>query len=321
MPRRTRPRRGSLQYWPRKRARRIYSRTSHWPNVSETKPLGFAGWKAGMTHVQIIDTNTNSPTYGKFIARPVTIIDAPSLFVCALRFYKKSPSLHVVSEEWCDKIPKDLELKRKTNIGKQTKKDNKDFDDVRLIVSTQPAKSGMKKKKPEIFEIAVGGDKEKKYEYAKSILGKEIKIEDVFRPGEFVDVSAVTKGHGYTGTVKRFGIRIQTRKDKQMHRHPGSIGSTVPRKVDWRVPMPGQYGFFNRTEYNKRIIMIDNDPKKITPKGGFIGYGLIKGSYILIEGSVPGPRKRLIRLRKSVRTQKVVPVDVKYISTESKQGV
>jgi len=67
------------------------------------------------------------------------------------------------------------------------------------------------------------------------------------------------------------------------------------------VPRAGQLGFFQRTEYNKRIIKIGFDGKEITPKGGFHRYGVIKGPYILLKGSVPGPPKRLIRLRHAVR--------------------
>jgi large subunit ribosomal protein L3 len=326
MPKRTRPRRGSLQYWPRKRTARIYSRTSHWPAYDEAKPLGFAGWKAGMTHVQIVDNNPKSKTYGKTITKPVTVIDSPSLFVCGFRFYSCSASSHVPSsasfvaaEKWADNLPKNIHKK----IGKFSKKpkhETNNYDDIKLIVATQPEKGSVKKKKPEVFELGIGGEKGKKLEYANRILGKEIKAEDVFKPGEYADVSAVTKGYGFTGAVKRFGIRIQGRKDKQRHRHPGSIGSQGLRKVDWRVPQAGQYGFFNRTEFNKRIILIDNNLKKINQKGGFLGYGMIKGPFILVEGSVPGPRKRLIRLRRAVRTTKVIPVDIKYISTGSKQG-
>ncbi len=194
-------------------------------------------------------------------------------------------------------------------------------DEVRLIVATQPSKSGMAKRRPDIFELAIGGgDIRKKIEYAESLLGKELGAKDIFKQGEFVDVSAVTKGHGYTGSVKRYHIRIQTRKDKQMHRHVGSIGATTPRKVDWRVPQAGQYGFFTRTEFSKRVVMMEDDPKKITPAGGFLGYGVIPQSFILIEGSIPGSRKRLVRLRKAMRDQRVVPADVKYISLASKQG-
>ena len=334
MPKRTRPRHGSLQYWPRRRAKRIITRTSHWPESKEARVLGFAGWKAGMTHVQLVDNNSKSPTYGKIIVKPVTVLDAPSLFVAAIRFYKTSLSRTAVGEKWA-KLPKDLKLKIMTNSKSQTAGEkptdvqrtssasshtfSKDFDDVRLVVATQPAKSGMHATKSDVFEMAVGGSKEQKLAHCESLLGKEISGKDVFKPGEFADVSAVTRGYGFMGPVKRFHIRIQTRKDKQMHRHVGSIGSTVPRHIDWRVPAAGQYGYFARTEFSKKLIMIDEDAAKVMPKGGFVGYGLPK-SVILIEGSVPGPSKRLIRLRKAARMNKLLPVEVKYISQESKQG-
>ena len=295
MPKRTRPRHGSLQYWPRKRAKDIVVHTSYWPPSKEVHALGFAGWKAGMTHVQLVDQNSKSPTHGKTIVKPVTVLDAPSLFVCAIRFYIDSP-FKVAGEQWA-KIPKDLKIDPKTN---STSVRPEKFDDVRIVVATQPAKSEMHKKKSDVFEIGIGGGLDEKVKYAESVLGKEIDAKDIFKPGEFVDVSAVTRGYGFTGPVKRWGIRIQTRKDKQMHRHVGSIGSTVPRHVDWRVPAAGQYGFFNRTEFGKRIVLIEEDGKKVTPSGGFVGYGLPK-SAILIEGSIPGPSKRLVRIRKSIR--------------------
>ncbi len=340
MPHRGRPRRGSLQFWPRKRAKSIYPRTNFWPESEEVKLLGFAGWKVGMTHVQMINNKAGHPTSGKIISVPVTIVDAPSLFVCGLRLYSGTHGSRnfstVLGEKWASNTPKELKRKnasvsknqevfetKKTKWFSEVSKNElpkTDFNDVRLVVCTQPDKSGMAKKKPELFEIGIGGkDAKKKLEYAESVLGKELNASDAFKIGEYVDASGVTQGFGYEGPVKRYGIRVQTRKDKQMNRHVGSIGSTVPRKVDWRVPQAGQFGFFTRTEYSKRILMIDNDPKKITPSGGFVGYGSPK-SYVLIEGSVPGTKKRLVRIRKATRAVGFVPVDIKYISVESKQG-
>ncbi|MFH0832688.1 MAG: 50S ribosomal protein L3 [Candidatus Aenigmatarchaeota archaeon] len=297
---RRRPRRGSLQFWPRKRAKRIY------PQLNS---VGFAGWKAGMTHVSYADVNAKSPTHGKTLIMAATIIDSPPLLVCGLRFYKKkNHTLFTVGEKWIDNIPEGLKRKVGNQVGAMVD----DYDEIRLIISTQPEKGGMAKKKPEVFEMQWSAD-------AKQMLGKEIFAKDVFKVGEYVDVSGVTKGHGFTGPVKRFHIRIQRRKDQQHHRHAGSIGTTTPRKVDWRVPLPGQYGFFTRTELNKNIVMIGDDSKKITPDGGFLGYGPVK-DFILIKGSIPGPRKRLMMLKKATRTKRFEPVDVKFISTESKQG-
>lgn len=317
MPTTRRPRRGSLQYWPRKRAKRIYPRIN-WEGIKKNfekddvaKLLGFASYKVGMTHVQYQKGN-------KLIVKPATILEAPPLFVCGIRFYGENElkEKKVLTEIFAENLPKELERK----IGKKGKK--KEFDEkilektkaIRLIVCTQPTKSGMHKKKPEVFEIGISGSVEKQYELAKKLLGKEINVEDVFRSGEFCDVSAVTKGHGFTGSVKRFGVKIQGRKDEQHHRHVGSIGPTTPRKIDWRVPMPGQYGFFTRTEYNKRILLLGKDPKEINKKSGFEHYGVIKSHYILIEGSVPGPRKRLIILTKPRRKAKYEPVEIKYIA-------
>ena len=81
-----------------------------------------------------------------------------------------------------------------------------------------------------------------------------------------------------------------------------------------------------RTEYNKRLLKIGDNPDEINPKGGFLNYGLIRGNYALLHGSLPGPSKRLIRFRKAVRfhgkkTDSVVVPEITMISQESQQGV
>src|SRR3989344_1634921 len=133
MPSIRKPRRGSLQFWPRKRAKRIYPSTSYWPASGEAKPLGFAGWKVGMTHVQLVDSEQHSPTYGKVVTRAVTVVDTAPLYVCAVRFYKDG---RVVGEQWTEKPPKNLE--RKLGNGARKGKEISDADDVRLVVATQP---------------------------------------------------------------------------------------------------------------------------------------------------------------------------------------
>jgi large subunit ribosomal protein L3 len=318
-----------LQFWPRKRASRIYANVNWSPAGGrakpDVKPLGFAAWKAGMTHIHMTDARPNSPTQNKIVWRPVTVLDSPPVLVLGYRVYNKSlGALSCAGEIWADSIPKDLELVRKTMPSKKKTEINvSKAADVRLIIATQPKKSGMDKKKPDVLEIGISGNEiAKKIEFAKAAIGKELSVADALKAGEWLDATGVTKGHGFEGPVKRYGIRIQNRKDKQMNRHPGSIGSTTPRKVSWRVPMAGQYGFFTRTEFNKKLIMIGEDGSKINPAGGFMKYGLVPKTFLLIEGSVPGPSKRLIVLRKAVRPQrKEVPIDIKYISLASKQGV
>jgi large subunit ribosomal protein L3 len=146
-------------------------------------------------------------------------------------------------------------------------------------------------------------------------MGKEIKVSDIFRPGEYLDVIAITKGKGTQGVVKRFGVRIQFRKDMKHHRQIGTLGSQSPGRVRWTVPRAGQLGFFQRTEFNKRLLKIGEDAKEINPSSGFTNYGVVKSNYILLEGSVPGPKKRMIMMRLSIRPPKTqfLPAEIKEI--------
>jgi large subunit ribosomal protein L3 len=77
-----------------------------------------------------------------------------------------------------------------------------------------------------------------------------------------------------------------------------------------------------RTEFNKRILKVGDKGEDVTPAGGFLGYGLVRNGYVLIQGSVPGPAKRLIKLRDAIRCQAPLTekTEVLYISKESKQG-
>jgi large subunit ribosomal protein L3 len=81
-------------------------------------------------------------------------------------------------------------------------------------------------------------------------------------------------------------------------------------------------GFHNRTEYNKRIMLMGNDNERINPAGGFKNYGFVNGEYILLKGSVAGSAKRLIKLRKSVRNPDYPDEAPKitYLHTEWKKG-
>jgi large subunit ribosomal protein L3 len=91
----------------------------------------------------------------------------------------------------------------------------------------------------------------------------------------------------------------------------------------YTVARAGQMGFHQRTEYNKRIVKISETGDEINPKGGFIRYGLVKGDYIVVLGSVPGPKKRLIRIRKSMRPKRkfeLAAPTITYISRQTQQG-
>src|SRR3989338_433745 len=90
MPTKRKPRSGSLQYWPRKRSKRPFARVRTWVTSKEAKPLGFAGYKVGMTHLIINDNNKNSMTKGMDISCPATIIECPPLKTASIKFYKNT---------------------------------------------------------------------------------------------------------------------------------------------------------------------------------------------------------------------------------------
>lgn len=316
-----RPKRGSRAFYPRKRARRIYPR-QNFPKIKDVKPkaIGFAGYKAGMTHVLLIDQDANSPTHGMQVFTPVTVIECPPLTVFGFRCYTKTyEGLKTLCDIFAQNL--DTKLKRKTTLGKgkvpEKKPEDVDIEkveEVRLLCHTNPTF----KKTPEIFEIGISGKMEEQFEYAKNLLGKQINVNDVFQEGDYIDVTAVTKGHGFEGPVKRFGIKLHGRKMKQMHRHVGALGDRRRGRILPTVPAAGQHGFQTRTELNKRILKIAK-PEEVNPKGGFPHYGLIKTTALLIKGSVPGPQKRLIRMRLAIRAQaKKVPVNIAYISLAPK---
>ena len=297
------PRRGSLQFWPRKRSKRPYAKVHDWARKEEPKLLGFAGYKVGMRHVLWEDNRQYSMSKGENISDAVTIVECPLLKVYAIRFYEKdNEGLKVISEVFAEKP--DKELLRKIKPSKKGSQPAL-FDDVKLVVYTQPKLTGIGKKKPELFEIGIGGkDKIDKFEFAKNVLGKEIRVSDVFKNGQFVDVHSVTKGKGFQGTVKIFGVKIRQHKAEKTKRGPGTLGAWTPKKVFWGTPMSKKFGFFKRTEYNKMIYKISNKPEEINLKEGYSSYGNIKNDYLIIKGSIPGPAKGMIILTEPIRQTK-----------------
>ena len=325
MPKAHNPRHGSMQFWPRVRAKRVYPRISNFSTGKEAKLTGFAGYKVGMTHIIVTDGKKNSITKGEDIFVPVTVVECPPIRIAGVRFYKKGyktiqPSGDILAKP-------DKELSRKIKVPKKELKKidtvkPEDFVDLRVLVQTQPKMTGIGNKKPELFEVAIGGSNEDKLNFVKENFGKELSVKDVFTEGQFVDIHAVTKGKGFQGPVKRFGIKIRARKSEKTKRGPGSLGDWK-HKMTWRVAHAGQMGFHNRPDYNKQIMMIDDDVSKINVDGGFVRYGKVKNSYVLIKGSIPGPSKRIVRIESPMRlkpNKDTTPQTVQQISTKSKQG-
>jgi large subunit ribosomal protein L3 len=288
--------------------------------------LGFAGYKAGMTHLFYVEDHPRSPNFGKEVCQAVTVIEAPPILVCGIRVYIITDyGLKALSEAWMKDPPKDLArlftLPENFDPDTALKKIEEKLEkvaEVRLLTVTQPKLAAIPKKKPELVEIKVDGAPTKEsLEFAKGLLGKTVGLSEVFKEGQFVDTVAVSKGKGFQGPVKRWGVRILHHKSRKTKRGVACIGPWKPPRVLYTVPRAGQMGYHHRTEYNKRILKIGVDGKEITPEGGFIRYGVVNAPYVLLKGSVPGPRKRLIRLRVPARPPKTVPAEAPKLTTVS----
>lgn len=322
MVKRHRPRRGSLAFSPRKRARSEICRIKREEIVAGRKIQGFAGYKAGMTHVILTDERPHSLTKGMEIAVPATIIETPPMRVEGVRLYKNTHyGRQAVTEAWVRaENGGDLDA-----IEEFIKRSGNELAlSLHLIASTLPeVVTGVPKKKHELMEIKMSGYIEKDLKNAKEVFGKELRVKDVVKEGDFVDVTAVTTGKGTQGPVKRWGVMTQIAKAGRSgrSRHVGALGGWKPRRVRWRVPQLGQTGYQRRTEYNKRILKIGDDGEEITPDGGFLRYGIVRNEYIILKGSVPGPKKRLVRISHAVRVHpRLGTPEIVYISKKSQQG-
>jgi len=305
-----------LAFSPRKRARSETCRIKRDEVVPGRQLQGFVGYKAGMTHLILNDNYSHSLTKGmeifvpvtvietppvKVEGIPVTVIETPPVKVEGIRLYKDTVyGLKALTEVWAGASGggdggEGGDLDRITDIINADETDGMSLS-VRLIIATIPELvSGVPKKRGDLMELKMSGVVHEDIEYARKVLGKEIRVEEVFKEGDFVDVTAVTKGKGTQGPVKRWGVTIQNAKAKKSGK--------------------------GRTEYNKRILKIGTDGAEITPKGGFLHYGLVRNGYILVKGSVPGPKKRLIRISHAIRPHPKLPTpEIAYISRESQQG-
>jgi len=295
-----------MQFWPRKRSRHSIARIRSWTNESKVKILGFIGYKAGMTHLMAVDNRPKSITKGERISIPSTIIECPPMTVAGVVFYQKhGTGVRKSTSILAPKLPK--ELGNTFPLPKKAVKSFdavKEFEDLRLLVFSNPKSANTGSKVPKVLEMALGGSKDDKLAYAKEILGKEIKVEDVFEKGNPTDIHGITKGKGFQGTVKRYGVPIRQHKAEKTKRGIGNLGSWTPKRVDYRVAQGGKMGFHSRTEYNKQILKVGQNGEDVNPQSGIPHYGLVNNSYLLIRGSVVGPVKRPIVLTQATRIKK-----------------
>ena len=129
--------------------------------------------------------------------------------------------------------------------------------------------------------------KEFKYDdVTKFALGQEIKA-DRFKEGDLVDVSGVTKGHGFSGVIKRWNHhRLKmTHGVGPVHHEVGSMGAnSTPSRVFKGKKMPGQYGHEAVTIQNLKVVRVDADR-----------------NLILVKGAIPGPKKSIVTIKSAVK--------------------
>ena len=278
-----RPRRGSLQFSPRKRAKSLNSRVRNWPHGEGLQ--GFVGYKVGMLSAFVNTDNAQSPMTGKDIVKPVTLIEVPPMILKSIRTYKKT--------HYGAKIITETSDAKSIDAGK--------VDFARLMFQTQPSKAGHPAKMPNSVEVAFGKDLAEIIGFASKNIGKEVKFSDFFESSQMLDVTGVTRGRGFQGTVKRFGVKLLPSKAEKSRRKVGSLGPWTPKRTPWQVPMAGQTGYHTRTEHNKQVLHIGEG---LNPKSGWHRYGVIKSDCVIVLGTVQGPQKRQLKLRKAIRSPK-----------------
>jgi large subunit ribosomal protein L3 len=280
--------------------------------LEKSSLLGFAGYKVTNLNVLSVDDREKTPNYGKNLMNSSTLIATPPLKIIGIRAYAETAyGKNAIFDAFAKDNDKYLSKKASFKY-KEGKLDeiNAHIDKIKhvvAIVSSYPATASLSQKKPFVWEIPIGGkDTKTKIDYVVSNFGKQVNIKDVFETGQFIDISAITRGKGIEGPITRFGVKRKQHKSRKSVRALGTLGPISPAVVTYTVPRQGQRGFHQRTEYNKRILIISNSEKdndfKINPDGGFEHFGMIKYDYIIVKGSVPGVPKRLVKMRFPIRT-------------------
>lgn len=309
------PRRGSLAYLPRGRAKSMEARIRMrgWPRVGGGPRLvGHCGFKAGCVQLVTIDDRENAPNHGKQLVSLGTVIATPPATVLGIRGYSKDNyGTHAEFDAFAEDLPRHIS-KQISPKGAPLEEAEKSLGRIRAIfaiLAVSPSSAGLDQKKPYVFEMPVSGGTVKEcFDHAKDLLGREVKFGDVFEAGAGVDVAAITKGKGWQGVIRRYGAKRKQHKSRKTVRELGSLGPISPQYIMYTVPRAGQTGFHQRIEYGKRIMKMGvGSDDGITPPGGYKHFGRVEGDYVILKGSVPGANRRLVKMRMQVRNAPAKP--------------
>jgi large subunit ribosomal protein L3e len=318
------------------------------------------GYKAGMTQVVREVDRPGAKLHKKEVVEAVTILETPPMFVVGIVGYVQTPtglrSLTTVwaqnlSEEFLRRLYKNWYRSKKKAFTKYSKKYTTDEGKksvdrelekiakycsvIRVVAHTQIRLIRMRQKKAHIMEIQInGGSPAEKVKFAKSLLEQKVSVDSVFQNNELIDTLAATKGKGFEGVTTRWGTTRLPRKTHKGLRKVACIGAWHPSGVRYSVARAGQNGYYHRTQINNKIYKIgksgecktefDLTAKRITPLGGFPHYGVVREDYLMLRGCVPGVKKRVITLRKSLlpRANRTATeqINLKWIDTASTFG-
>jgi len=143
------------------------------------------------------------------------------------------------------------------NVITQVRNTEKDgYEAVQIGIANPKRKTQSEKSRKDYLKI-----KEFKGELKDKKTGDKIDISQ-FEVGDKVKVSGITKGKGFQGMIKRYGIKLERTKAEKGRRHRATMGPITPAKVGWWIAQSGQVGSHQRTEYNRQILLIANGKEK-----------------------------------------------------------
>ena len=165
--------------------------------------------------------------------------------------------------------------------------ENDGYEAVQLAFCDQKAKHVNKAEAGHFKKAGISAKKylkEFRIENCTANVGDVISV-DTFAAGEKVDITGITKGHGYTGAIKRWNLHMlgKTHGIGPIHRQSGSMGVIDPARIFKNKKMAGQWGNEQVTVLNLAVVKIDAEKNLIAVKGAVPG---AKGSIVFIRDSV-----------------------------------
>ncbi|KAI8847653.1 ribosomal protein L3-domain-containing protein [Chytridium lagenaria] len=312
-----------LGFLPRKRSRTHRGRVKSYPKDDAKKPVhlaAFLGYKAGMTHIVRDLERPGSKMHKKEVVEAVTIIETPIVVVGVVGYVETPRGLRSLTTVWAEHLSDEVKRRFYKNWYRSKKKAFTKYSKKYASENGKPITEQFERikkycqvigmKKAHVMEIQLNVN------WAKDHFEKQVPVSSVFAQNEMIDVIGVTKGHGFTGVVARWGVKKLPRKTHKGPPQGRLYWCLAPFGQGLCTPSrAGQDGYHHRTELNKKIYRVgskdnkesgatdfDLTSKSITPLGGFPHFGIVNEDWIMVKGCTVGVKKRVLTLRKSLLT-------------------